>query len=276
MEVEILERGKGKIAYEDTHKDGPLVVCLPGIGDLRSEYRFLEPELTKAGYRVVMMDLRGQGDSSAWWPDYSIQSNADDLEDLLDYLDAGPAFLIGTSMSGAVISIVTSETPSKVAGLVMINAFIRDVPLTSSQRLALKFMMMRPWGANSWANYYKSLYKSQQPSDLDEHAEKIKTNLKQKNRLYAIKRLLQTSKELGEPRMSQIETPTMIITGSQDPDFPDPTWEGQYIAHCMGGMTEVMSVEGAGHYPHAEMPEQVNPAIVKFLTRAKEYHQIKA
>jgi hypothetical protein len=34
-----LERGDGRLAYSD-EGDGPLVVCVPGIGDLRQEYRF--------------------------------------------------------------------------------------------------------------------------------------------------------------------------------------------------------------------------------------------
>ena len=35
------------------------------MGDLRSVYRFLAPELVGAGYRVATMDLRGHGDSDA-------------------------------------------------------------------------------------------------------------------------------------------------------------------------------------------------------------------
>lgn len=274
MEVEFLDIGKGKIAFEDTKKDGPLTICLPGIGDLRSEYRFLEPELTKAGYRVVTVDLRGQGDSSAWWPNYNIQVMANDLTDLVDYLDAGPAYLVGTGMSGAVVSIVASETPSKVAGLVLISAFIRDVPVSGGQRLNHKFLTMRPWGSNRWGNHYRGLYRAQKPADLEDHINQLKKTMRQKNRLYALKRLLQTTKEIGEPRMSQIEAPAMVITGSQDPEFPDPTWEGRYIAHCLGGVSEVLSIEGAGHYPHVEMPDQVNPAIAKFLTKAREFYKV--
>src|SRR5258706_7539642 len=52
-----LEVPGGRLAYDDTGT-GPLVVCLPGLGDLRASYRFLAPRLVAAGDRVVTIDLR--------------------------------------------------------------------------------------------------------------------------------------------------------------------------------------------------------------------------
>jgi alpha-beta hydrolase superfamily lysophospholipase len=63
-----LQRPDGVIAYDD-QGEGLLVLCVPAGGDLRTEYRFLTPALVAAGYRVATMDLRGQGQSSASWPD---------------------------------------------------------------------------------------------------------------------------------------------------------------------------------------------------------------
>ena len=62
MTTSYLDRGEGRIAY-DVQGTGPLVVCLHGMGDLRSVYRFTVPALVEAGYRVATMDLRGHGDS---------------------------------------------------------------------------------------------------------------------------------------------------------------------------------------------------------------------
>ncbi|MFO7549180.1 MAG: hypothetical protein R6X29_09975, partial [Acidimicrobiia bacterium] len=52
-----------RLAHDDSGGDGPLVVLLPGAGDLRSEHRFLAPPLVAAGYRVVTADLPGHGES---------------------------------------------------------------------------------------------------------------------------------------------------------------------------------------------------------------------
>jgi hypothetical protein len=50
--------------------------------------------------------------------------------------------------------------------------------------------------------------------------------------------------------------------GTADPDFPDPAAEARLIANCVGG--HVLLVEGAGHYPHVELPERTAPPIVAF------------
>jgi pimeloyl-ACP methyl ester carboxylesterase len=60
-----------------------------------------------------------------------------------------------------------------------------------------------------------------------------------------------------------VRTPVLVIMGTKDPDFPDPTAEASYVAGRLGG--RIAFVEGAGHYPHAEMPEQTAPRIVEFL-----------
>ena len=64
-----LDRGEGRIAYDMTGT-GPLVVAVPGMGDLRSTYRHLAPALVEAGFRVATMDLRGHGDSDATFSRY--------------------------------------------------------------------------------------------------------------------------------------------------------------------------------------------------------------
>ena len=43
LETEFFTRPEGTIAYDDNHAEGELVILLPGIGALRSEYRFLAP-----------------------------------------------------------------------------------------------------------------------------------------------------------------------------------------------------------------------------------------
>lgn len=78
-QTRFLELAGGRIAYDDTGK-GPLVVLVPGLGDLRQSYRTLAPVLAGAGYRVARMDLRGHGESSVGWPAYG---NADLGRDVL-------------------------------------------------------------------------------------------------------------------------------------------------------------------------------------------------
>ncbi len=57
----MLDRPGGRIAYDIVGR-GALVVCVPGMGELRSSYRYTVPARTEAGLRVATMDLRGHGD----------------------------------------------------------------------------------------------------------------------------------------------------------------------------------------------------------------------
>src|ERR1700743_2341137 len=88
LQTRFLAVDGGRIAYDDTGGTGPLLLALPGMGDLRSEYRLLRPALLRAGYRVVTMDVRGFGASSAHWADYSAHAVGRDALALLEHLNA--------------------------------------------------------------------------------------------------------------------------------------------------------------------------------------------
>ena len=89
-----LIRPEGRIAYDRTG-EGPLVVLVPGMGDLVSTYRFLVPVLVAAGFSVVSVDLRGHGDSDVGFGSYGDAETAEDLAALLDELGA-PAIVVGS------------------------------------------------------------------------------------------------------------------------------------------------------------------------------------
>jgi len=67
--VRFLDRPEGRIAYE-VAGSGPLVVCVPGMGELRSSYRHTVPALVAVGFSVATVDLRGHGDSDATFTAY--------------------------------------------------------------------------------------------------------------------------------------------------------------------------------------------------------------
>src|ERR1700689_5114886 len=80
-----LDRPEGRVAY-DVAGDGPLVVLVPGMGDLRTAYRFLAPALREAGYRVACTDLRGHGDSDTTFTSYGDVETAGDVIALIGEL----------------------------------------------------------------------------------------------------------------------------------------------------------------------------------------------
>ena len=143
--TQFLDLPDGRLAYDDTGGDGQLIVATPAMLDLRSELRFLTPLLAQAGFRVVTIDQRGMGETSARWPEYGSTPMARDLMALLRHLDAGPAIIYGTSNGAAAGVYVAAEAPELVRGLVLAAPFVRDGRMSFVQRQ----MMNRHAGARA-------------------------------------------------------------------------------------------------------------------------------
>lgn len=119
-----LQRQSERIAYS-LIGNVPLVVCIPGMGDVRSVYRSLASALAEAGFRVAAMDLRGPGDSDVTFDAYD---------------DAA------------------AEAPAVTAGLVLLGPFVRDSKGSLIMKLLLRLALLRPWGPAAWRAYFRKLY----------------------------------------------------------------------------------------------------------------------
>ena len=265
MDTQYFERPEGTIAYDDSQGEGELVIMWPGMGALRSEYRYLAPKLIEAGYRAVTADLRGHGESSVGWSEYTLPAGGQDILALVDQLDAGPAHVIGTSFSPGAAVWAAAERPEAIRSLTLIGAFVRDPQLSFMQNLTTGVLLRGPWIVSAWAMYYKTLYPSQQPSDFDAYLADLKANLKEPGRFEALKGLGFAPKTASEQRLGQVKRPALVVMGTADPDWPDPEAEARFIAEALSG--ELVLVEGAGHYPQTEMPDQTARAILDFLAR---------
>ena len=269
VETRFLDRPDGRIAFDD-RGSGPVVVMVPGLGDVRAEYRFLAAKLVEAGYRAVTMDLRGHGRSSTGWPDHGCAAIGSDVVALVAHLDAGPAVLIGTSMGAGAVAAAAAEAPEMTAALVLIGPFVRTIPPKSRLKGILQKAMIRialagPWAPGVWGSYYVSLYPTAKPADLDDYRSALVKNLGEPGRLAALKAMLAAGRDDIEPRLSEVRAPTLVVMGSKDPDFADPAAEAETVARLLRGT--VTMIEGAGHYPHAEMPETTASAVLAFLGR---------
>lgn len=259
--TQYLRRPEGLIAY-DIAGEGPLVVCVPGIGDLRSVYRFLAPDLVQAGFRVTTTDLRGHGDSDATFTVYDDVSVGEDLLALIQKL-GGPAILVGNSLGAGASAWAAAESPQDVAGLVLIDPFVRNPPTSRWMMLAFRTALRRPWGYAAFKSYYRSLYPGRPPADLPEHLARIGENLHKPGHWQAFNAINHSSHAPVEDRLSEIHTPTLVVMGDSDPDFKDPAAEAKLVGERLGA--KVTMVQQAGHYPQAEYPEIVSPVVTDFV-----------
>lgn len=103
------------LAYDDLGS-GPAVVLLHGFPLSRRMWRPQIRSLTGAGYRLVLPDLRGFGESDAPDGPYSMDIFADDIIGLLDHLEIDRAVVGGMSMGGYVLFNLLERHLPRIAG----------------------------------------------------------------------------------------------------------------------------------------------------------------
>ena len=260
-EPRFLTRPEGRVAYE-LHGEGPLVVCVPGMGDLRLTYRFLSADLARAGFSVAVMDLRGHGDSDAGFSEYGDVPTGGDIVALLRELGR-PAVLVGSSMGAGAAVWAAAEAPDLVRGLVLLGPFVRNPPTSRAATALLRVAFVRLWGPVVLRRYFSSLYPGRKPEGFAEHLAAVVTSARRRRYWRAFTATTRTSHAEAEARLGRIRVPTLVVMGERDPDFPDPRAEAEPIASRLGGRSVV--VPRAGHYPHTEYAELVSPEIVGFL-----------
>jgi pimeloyl-ACP methyl ester carboxylesterase len=261
MTTQYLQLRDGKIAYEESGSR-PLVVCVPGMGDLRGEYRYLAPQLVSAGYRVVSLDVRGHGETSPTWPDYTVGAVGSDVLALIRALDAGPAIVVGTSMAAGAAVWAAVEAPELVSGLVLIGPAVHG-DLSALNKLLYGSLFLRPWGPALWLSYFSSLFPTNPPSDYPQYSARLRANLREPGRVEALKRMVFASKAASEKRLGQVSVPALVIMGGKDRDFKDPEAEARWVAQRVHA--RYVMAPDAGHYPHVEYPELAGRLVLGFL-----------
>ena len=108
----------------------PPILLLHGWACDSHDWSHQIPLLTSLNFRVIALDHRGHGCSSAplLITDYSMQNFADDIVALLQHLRLGPVIVIAHSMSTIIASIVAVEHPEVVKALVLAHPIYCGTP----------------------------------------------------------------------------------------------------------------------------------------------------
>lgn len=92
---------KARIYYEDRGK-GPALVFVPGHMCTTKFFKKNAEELEK-DFRVVTFDPRGFGNSSKVLHGNDIERHADDIRELIEFLDLNDVILMGWSLAGSAV-----------------------------------------------------------------------------------------------------------------------------------------------------------------------------
>jgi Predicted hydrolases or acyltransferases (alpha/beta hydrolase superfamily) len=252
----------GRLAYE-VAGTGPVILCLPSMGDMRREFERFVPPLVEAGYRVITTDLRGMGESRGIFATYTIEALAADIQAILDAESVEQAFLVSCSISAASAGLFALEHPERVRGLVMISPMVYSATNKLIPALLTTLLHTPIVGRVFWGSYFKTLYPLH-PLEAD-YLQEIKTMLKQPGSMRSVAGMA-LAPRLDE-RLTQLSVPTLAYFCTKDPDFMSEQGMRQAAARFQQQIphAQIVILEGLGHYPHREAPEQVVPTVQQWL-----------
>ncbi len=274
--TEYVEVKGGRIAYEVIGR-GPLVVLSPGIADTRSTYRLLAPLIANAGYRVASVDLRGHGESSTGWDSYSRADSAGDLIEVIRKL-GGKAVIVGQSFSGGSATIAAARNPDLLSAIVEIAPATRPPKISVAALLRnahyrrgviLLGEVLITGRVRPWLKYLDVAYPGRKPADWDTWLSALQANLSEPGRMRDAVKMAKSKAVDASAQLPNVQCPVLVVMGRKDPDWPNPEAEAAAIVGLLpAGLGSYKMIENAGHYPHAQYPQQVADVLIAFLAES--------
>lgn len=270
-----------KIQYTVMGSGKPLVL-VHGFGASIGHWRKNIPVLADAGYRVFAIDLLGFGGSDKAAINYSVDLWVQLLKDFWTEHIQEKAVFIGNSI-GALISLtVLAEYPEIGAGGVLINCAgglnhrphelnppLRVV-MSSFNRLVNhpiigSFVFNRIRQKNQIRRTLYQVY-CDRTAVTDELVDILYQPSCEPGAQKVFASIL-TAPPGASPTelLPKVELPLLVLWGAADPWTPISGAKIYEDTAATGKNIKVVAIPGAGHCPHDEVPDKVNPEIIDWL-----------
>jgi pimeloyl-ACP methyl ester carboxylesterase len=241
---------------------GEPVILLHGWCCDSHDWSWLIPELA-AHRRVIALDLRGHGRSSAPAAGYSPGRLAEDVAGVLQALDATPAVVIGHSLGTVVGSALAVMHPDLVRGLVLVDAIYGN----NDERIDSVLAMVRnsPAEGQRTVGFGGGFYSPATPEFLPTWHRRRAAGMPRHVTVACLEELFEGDKAIG--RRSVART---FLRGRTCPRFAIyrsvtlAAFERELPTEA-GDVIEVW--EGAGHFLHIEQPERFAGVVADWLDR---------
>ena len=258
-----------QFASDDDASDAETVVLVEGLGYGRWMWNWQRDRLGDEGYRVVVWDNRGTGDSDVPDGPYTVAQMASDLEAVLDAAGVESAHVVGASMGG-MIAQEYALTYDRAASLALFctspggedavptppetQARMFDVPEDADEREAIRYKM-RPamsdefWSAND--DLISDIVDWRLDSDAPESARQAQA---------AAVAEFDASDRLGD-----VALPALVVHGDADRVLPV---ENADLLYERLSNARLSIVESGSHLFFVERAETVNETLLRFLDDA--------
>jgi 3-oxoadipate enol-lactonase len=215
-----------------------------------------------AKHRVLRYDSRGQGDTQASSPPYSIDLLVADAIGLLDALEIAHVHFLGLSMGGVVGQLVASRHSDRLLSLILSDTACHLPPETAwDDRIKLATTK----GAAAFVQPMTTRWLT--PDYYTQHPEIVAKlgAMIAKTSVDGAVGCAQALKKMNQSSiLPKIKVPTLIIVGARDVGTPVSAAE---LLHRGIEGSKLAIIEEAGHLPNIEQSETFNQIVLDFLAR---------
>jgi 3-oxoadipate enol-lactonase len=218
--------------------------------------------LLAAGYRVLRLDMRGHGGSSAVDGDYTMDALAADVKGALDVLDIKKVHYIGLSIGGMIGQGFALAYPDRLLSLTLCDTQPSTPPGSAGtweeRKATVRTKGLAALADGTMERWFTDEFKKVNPVRWREIRDTISGTTPQGSAgcMSAIQNFNY------EDRLHTIKIPTLVICGDEDPGTPPD--RNQLIASKVpGGRYE--GIAKARHLPNVERPDQFNRVMMSFL-----------
>jgi esterase len=245
---------------------GPAIILVHGLAASSEGWIAMLPALIDAGYRVYAVDLLGHGDS-----DKPSQPEYYQVKEIYAALESWikaqafsqPIALIGHSLGGHLSLEYSLRHPAAVRAMALIDPFYSPTQLLPGLNWLIRFPRL---GVKALRDYYPRMVPA-----LSLANDSINGSLSAETRRQMFVDLHRAAPEILHllpgipdltPRLSQVQTKTLVIFGSRDHTLRPASFPkmAKLIPDAV-----LIKIRGVGHQPHLAQPEIVNRYILDFL-----------
>ncbi|HVU72455.1 MAG TPA: alpha/beta fold hydrolase [Mycobacteriales bacterium] len=260
------------------HRDpaAPTLLLLHGIGDDLTSWDRVLRDLAR-DFSIIAPDLLGHGRSAKPRADYSIGGYANGMRDLLSVLDVDRVTVVGHSFGGGVAMQMGYQYPERTERIVLVapGGLGREVtPLLRALTLpgagaVLASAELPPvrWAVHALLPVLRRLPIAA-AHDADEMV-KFYDALADKAGRSALMHVARGVMDWRGQVITMLDRcyltvrmPVMVVWGDRDPVIP--VSHAEAAARAMPG-ARVERMEGSGHFPHRDAPEEFCAALRSFV-----------
>lgn len=197
--------------------DGTCTVLIHAIGMNLNMWNGILSDMERDGRKMVLYDIRGHGGTAEWGDDWTLEMFAEDLSQLLNAINVETASIIGHSLGGMIAQVFALNNPSRVEKLILSSTTSGQTP-ESRQALYDRAKKVETAGMESIAD--GTVQRWFTPDFIKRNkgvVESVKRDLLACSPLAFAKATRAIAGLDLWDHISNITSPTMVMTGAEDP-----------------------------------------------------------